>query len=640
MDRNSIIGLVLIGVILVGWQLLSAPSKEEVARMQAQQDSLANVQRVAEETRLKDEAAKAEVKAATANAEDPVLAKLKADTTVNDSTRAARMDSVRIAETTDLFSIFHTASTGSADLVTIQNDKLEVSISTKGAKPAVIRLKEYSTYSKQPLLLAEPDSVDFNYLFDIGALNLNTRDLYFKPEMLGTTGVRMKASTADPSKFVAITFQLDSADWLMRVNAEFAGLEKEVDPRNVMFNWDLTGRQNEKHLPTEQKKCTVFYKYMTEDRSYLSETSSESKKLEGRANWVAFKQDFFTLAMIKPDGFRSNGSEIAITSLPETGGHTKHYSAKLYFDTPPSASASLPMTVYMGPNHYNTLRRTEIPEFDRIIDLGWGIFGWVNRFIVIPVFNFLGKFNLSYGIIILVLTVLIKLVLMPIAFKNQKSSARMRALKPEIDAINKKYPDTEDMMKRNQANMELYRKAGVSPMAGCVPMLLQLPILYAMFQFFPASIELRQQPFLWADDLSSYDSIFTWTGNVPFLSSFYGNHVSLFTILMCASTVVYTMITSKQMPQQQGMPSMKVMMYLFPVMMLFFMNSLPAGLSYYYLLANVISILQMTVLGKFFIDEQKLRAELLTNMSKPKKKSKWQQRLEDMQKQQQTARRR
>ncbi|MFT3886108.1 MAG: membrane protein insertase YidC [Flavobacteriales bacterium] len=224
---------------------------------------------------------------------------------------------------------------------------------------------------------------------------------------------------------------------------------------------------------------------------------------------------------------------------------------------------------------------------------------------------------------------------MPIAFRNQKSSARMRALKPETEAINKKFP-AEEPLKRQQAMMDLYRKAGVSPAAGCVPMLLQLPVLWAMFRFFPSSIELRQQPFLWADDLSSYDSIL----NLPFTIPAYGNHVSLFTLLMAASTIVYSLITSKQMPQQQGMPSMKLMMWLFPVMMLFFMNSLPAGLSYYYLLANVISILQMTVMSKWFIDESKLRAELMENMRKPRKKSKWQQRMEELQKQQQTARKR
>ncbi len=637
MDRNTIIGLVLIAAILIGYQVITAPSKEEVARFQRQQDSLAQVELQAEELRAKQEAAKTAGDTVKAKAVDPLIAKLAADTTLTDSVRTARIDSARTAETTGRFGVFSPASTGTDEVVTIENDKLQIGIRTKGARPGMIRLKDYKTYGGQPLLLADPDSGEFEYRFFLGNRDVSTKDLHFTAEKLGTTGVRLKAATNDPAKYLAITYQLDSADWMVKMTADLVGLENEVDPRTVMFHWDVVGRQNEKHLPTEQGKCTVFYKYMTEDRDFLSETGDESKKLEGRTNWIAFKQDFFTLAMVKADGFRSNGSEIGIVKLPPTGTHTKHYSAKLFFDQPPSPHASLAMDLYMGPNHFNTLRRTDIPEFERIIDLGWGIFGWVNRFIVIPVFNFLGQFKLSYGIIILVLTIAIKLVLMPIAFRNQKSSARMRALKPEIETINKKFPDPEDMMKRNAANMELYRKAGVSPMAGCVPMLLQMPILYAMFRFFPASIELRQQKFLWADDLSSYDSIATLPFDIPLG---YGNHVSLFTILMAASTMIYTLISSKQMPQQQGMPSMKIMMYIFPVMMLFFMNSLPAGLSYYYLLANVISILQMTLLAKFFINEDKLREELLVNMSKPKKKSKWQQRIEEMQKQQQAVRKR
>ena len=637
MDRNTIIGLVLMAAILIGFQLITAPSAEERAAYQRQQDSLAQVEMAAAERRAQEEAAQAAEAPAKAQTTDPIIAALKADTTLTDSARTARMDSARTAATTGRFGIFSpAAAAGTDDIITIENDKLQVGIRTKGARPDVIRLKEYNTYGGQPLLLAEPDSGTFGYHFFLGNLDVGTSDLHFAAEKLGTTGLRLKAATADPGKYIAITYQLDSTGYLMRMNTEIVGLQNEVDPRRMLFQWDVLGRTNEKHLPTEQRKCTVFYKYMTEDRNYLSETGDERLKLEGRTNWVAFKQDFFTLAMIRPDGFRGNGSEIAV-GMRDDGLHTKAYSARFFFDEPPAANASLPMTLYLGPNHYNTLRRTDIPQFDRIIDLGWGIFGWVNRFIVIPIFNFLGKFNLNYGIIILVLTVVIKLVLMPIAYRNQKSSARMRALKPELDTLAKKFPAQEDMMKKQQAQMELYRKAGVSPMAGCVPMLLQLPILYAMFQFFPASIELRQQPFLWADDLSSYDSIATLPFTIPLG---YGDHVSLFTILMCASTVVYTMITSKQMPQQQGMPNMKLMMYLFPVMMLFFMNSLPAGLSLYYLLANIISILQMTVLGRFFINEDKLRAELVANMAKPRKKSKWQQRIEEMQKQQQAARRR
>lgn len=374
----------------------------------------------------------------------------------------------------------------------------------------------------------------------------------------------------------------------------------------------------------------MYYKYFNADRDYLSESSAESKKLEGRTNWVAFKQDFFTVGIISNDGFASNGSEIAVLPL-EDSVHTKQYAAHLFFEKGRDARVDLPMRFYLGPNHYGTLRRTEVAEFDRIIDLGWGIFGWMNKWLVIPIFNWLDGWGWNYGIIILVLTIVIKLLLMPLTYKNYISSARMRLLKPEMDVINEKHKDG-DVMKKQQATMDLYRKAGVNPASGCLPMLVQLPVLYAMFRFFPASIELRQQSFLWAHDLSTYDSIV----NLPFTVPLgYGNHVSLFTILMAASTMIYTAINSKQMPQQQGMPSMKLMMYLFPVMMLFFMNSLPAGLSYYYLLANVISILQMTVMKSWFVNEDKIRAELLQNMKTPRKKSKWQQRLEDMQKQQQ-----
>ena len=636
MDRNTILGLVLMAAILIGYQIWTAPSKEEAARMQREQDSLATLAIQKEEQAKKalaDSAAK--VPASAAASTSPAIAQLHADTTLSDSTRAARIDSLNKAELASRFGIFQAASTGTDEVVTLENEKLQVSISTKGARPGVIRLKDYKTYGGQPLLLQDPDSGMFEYKFFIGNLDLSTKDLHFKAEKLGSTGVRLIAPTGDPAKYFAITYQLDSEAWFMHVNAELVGLQKEVDPRNVMFHWEVLGRNNEKHLPTEQTKCTVFYRYMNEDRAYLNEHKDEEKPLEGRTNWVAFKQDFFTLAMVQDKGFRSNGSGIAITTLPSDSSHTKRYSAKLFFDQEPAPRAALDMRLYMGPNQYNTLRRTKIPEFDRIIDLGWGIFGWLNRFVVIPIFQFLGKFNLSYGLIILVLTIAIKVLLMPIAYRNQKNSARMKALRPETEAINKRIPQDEPL-KRQQAMMDLYRKAGVSPAAGCVPMLLQIPILYAMLSFFPSSIELRQQKFLWADDLSSYDSIAHLPFNIPFG---YGDHVSLFTILMAGSTIIYSLITTKQMPQQQGMPSMKVMMWIFPVMMLLFMNARPAGLSYYYLLANLISILQMTVLQRYFIDEPKIRGELVAAMSKPRKKSRWQQRIEEIQRQQQQRKR-
>ncbi|MBS1936768.1 MAG: membrane protein insertase YidC [Bacteroidetes bacterium] len=616
MDRNSIIGIILIVAILFGYQYLTMPSAEERARMQQEQDSIAQLA-IQQQARHAEEAL----------AQKRKTAEPAADTTAADTLHA---DSLRSARAQGHLGIFAPTANGANEVVVIENKNLQVAINTFGARPNVIRLKDYKTYwGRKPLLLAVPDSGVYEYNFFLGNLRLSTRDMNFTARKLGSTGVQLRAATTDPGKYLQITYQLDSASWFMHATAELVGLP-EVDPRNVMFHWDLTGFHNEKHRPTEEHKCTVFYKYLNADRDFLSETKDDTKKLEGKTNWVAFKQDFFTVAMVNPDGFSSSGSEISVTTLPNDTLYNKRYDAKLFFQQEPGDHSTLAMQLYLGPNQYNTLRHTGIPEFSRIIDLGWGIFGWMNRFLVIPIFDFLHRFNLSYGIIILALTIAIKLLLLPIAYRNQKSSIRMRALKPEVDAINQKY-GKEDVLKKQQATMDLYRKAGVNPVSGCVPMLLQLPVLYAMFRFFPSSIELRQQPFLWADDLSSYDSIL----QLPFTIPAYGSHVSLFTLLMAASTIIYTLVNSNQMPQQQGMPNMKVMMYMFPVMMLFFMNSLPAGLSYYYLLANVISILQMTVITRWFLNEGKVREQLLANMKKPRKKSKWQLRLEEIQKQQQ-----
>lgn len=634
MDRNSIIGFVLIAAILGAYTWYTMPSPEEQARMQQVQDSLANVE-IERQAREAELALKAKENGTTGNTATLSPAGDGSIVVVNGDTLDA--DSVRLARQAQRFGIFHPASTGSAQEVVIENERLQVAINTHGAKPSVIRLKEYQTNRKTPLYLADPDSGNYEFRFFLGNLDISTNDLFFTAEKRGTDGVVLTAATADPAKLLRITYQLDSTSYFMDTRTELVGLENEVDARNAVFNWTLTGFSNEKYRDGELRKGSVYYKYFNSDRDYLKETGDDSKKLEGKTNWIAFKQDFFTVAMVSNEGFASGGSEIAIAQLSDTA-HTKRYSAKLFFEKERGARMDLPMRFYLGPNHYGTLRRTEIAQFDRIIDLGWGIFGWMNKWLVIPIFNWLDGWNWNYGVIILVLTIAIKLLLMPLTYKNFVSSARMRLLKPEMDVINEKYKDG-DALKKQQATMDLYRKAGVNPASGCLPMLVQMPVLFAMFKFFPSSIELRQKSFLWADDLSTYDSILTWTGDIPLVSFAFGNHISLFTILMAASTMIYTAINSKQMPTQQGMPNMKLMMYLFPVMMLFFMNSLPAGLSYYYLLANVISILQMTVMKSWFVNEDKIRAELVQNMRTPKKKSKWQQRLEDMQKQQQAAKR-
>jgi YidC/Oxa1 family membrane protein insertase len=629
MDRNSIIGFVLIAAILGAYTWYSMPSAEEQERMRFVEDSVASVQ-LEEKARLAEAELKAEQQVAKATAaieEAPSLIVVNGDT--------LDPDSVKNAAAAQRFGIFHPASTGANKEVIIENERLWVSLSTHGAKPSIIRLKGYKTYHGTPLLLADPDSGNYEFRFFLGNTDISTKDLHFDVERIGSSGVRFNANSEVPGKSVQLTYILDTASYFMDVRCELVGLEAEVDARNVVFNWELVGLSNEKYRDGELQKSSVYYKYFSDDRNYLSETSEDELELEGRTNWVAFKQGFFTVAMVSEHGFADNGSEVSIQPLSDTAV-TKRYEAKLFFEKERGAAVDLPFRMYLGPNHYGTLRRTEIAQFDKIIDLGWGIFGWMNKWLVIPIFNFLDGWGWNYGIIILVLTLVIKLLLMPLTYKNFVSSAKMRVLKPEIDAINEKHKDG-DALKKQQATMDMYRKAGVNPASGCLPMVVQMPILYAMFRFFPASIELRQQSFLWADDLSTYDSVLSLPFTVPLG---YGSHVSLFTILMAASTMIYTAINSKQMPTQQGMPNMKLMMYLFPVMMLFFMNSLPAGLSYYYLLANVISILQMTLFKRVFVDEDKIRASLLTNMSKPKKKSKWQQRLEDMQKQQQAARKR
>jgi YidC/Oxa1 family membrane protein insertase len=624
MDRNSIIGFTLIAIILGLYTWYSMPTAEQRAQMERErrtQDSLAALV-------LQREEVKEQQVAEMQQLQMPVDTLRAAE---GDSLNADSLHSVALQQR---FGPFAPAAEGVPSTLEISNKDLHIGISTHGAHPVLMRLKEYVTHATQPLLLADPDSGLFEFDFFLGNLKLSTRDLHFIPEKLDDRSLRLRAPTTDPGSYLEITYRLDSAGYFLHTQADLVGMGATLDPRRLVFRWDVAGLSNEKYRDGELRKSTVYYKYFNDDREYLSENGADEKKLVGRTNWVAFKQDFFTLAMISDEGF-ANGSGISVVPL-EAASHTKHFSAELFFDKEPADKVSIPLKFYLGPNHYGTLRRTEVPQFERIIDLGWGIFGWMNRWLVIPIFNWLDGWGWSYGIIILVLTIAIKVLLMPLTWKNYISSAKMRALKPEMDAINEKYKDG-DPLKKQQATMDLYRKAGVNPASGCLPMLVQMPVLFAMFKFFPSSIELRQQAFLWADDLSTYDSIAKLPFSIPLG---YGDHVSLFTILMAASTIIYTVINSKQMPSQQGMPGMKMMMYIFPVMMLFFMNSLPAGLSYYYLLANVISILQMTMFKHLFVNEEKIRAELLKNMKTPKKKSRWQQRLEEMQKQQQAARRR
>jgi len=435
-------------------------------------------------------------------------------------------------------------------------------------------------------------------------------------------------STFDKNNYIEFLYTLKGSEYMIDFDINFVGINNFIDPRtnNIDLKWETEMLQTEKSIDRFNGP-TIYYKYYQDDVDFLSETKDDEKDLVTRAQWIGFKEHFFTSTLIAKDYFLN--AKIKAFTLKDSPNKKYLRSAEAAISLPFTVSekSTVQMSWYFGPNKYKTLRQYKL-DLERQIPLGWSFFlmAWINRYAVLPVFNFLEGFGWNYGIIILILTILLKIVLYPIAYKSYISGAKMRFLKPDIDELAQKFPKKEDAMKKQQASMDLYRKAGVNPMAGCIPMLLQFPILIAMFRFFPAAIELRQQAFLWADDLSSYDSILDLPFNIPF----YGSHVSLFTLLMTISTIIYTKINQDLMGSgQQQLPGMKTMMYIMPVMFLGIFNNYASGLSYYYFLANVITFGQMWVIRKF-INEDKIRKQIEDNKKRPaKKKSGWQKRLEE-----------
>ncbi|NND95237.1 MAG: membrane protein insertase YidC [Flavobacteriales bacterium] len=623
MDKNSLIGLLLIGAVIIGYTWYTAPTAEEMAEQAAQTDSLRTVE--------EDRARQAEVAISTP---DESVSSEPIEPEIPDSIRQAR----RAAQADERFGIFSSAANGTDEEFIIENDKFKAAVVSKGGQLKWLELKEYKAYApegeeKGPLMLFDERS-EMNFRFStMSGRVIDTRELYLRPTASAisisgdqTSSFTMRLATDDPGQYLDLTYGLKGDSYEIDMSIDMVGLKDEVDLQrsDLMMHWSMTGLFKEKNIDRERERSSVFYRYMDEDRDYLSETSDEEEQLSGRANWIAFKQNFFSAVALHPDGFPSDNGFISISN-PEKEEVTKEYLAELTLPIEYSPDARAEWKFYMGPNDYTILKKYE-NEMDRIIDLGWGIFGWMNKWLVIPIFNFLSDYIGSYGIIILILTIVIKTLLFPLTYKNYLSSAKMKVIRPEIEELNKKFENEKDPMKKQQATMALYRKSGVNPAAGCLPMLVQMPILYAMFRFFPASIELRQQSFLWADDLSAFDSI----AQLPFDIPFYGSHVSLFTVLMAASTFFYTRMNSAQMPAAQpGMPNMKMIMNIFPLMMLFFFNNFASGLSYYYLLANIFSIGQMFVIKNLIIDEDKLHAQIQDNKKKPKKKSNFQKRLEE-----------
>ena len=639
MDKNTVFGLLLIFAIFIGFTIYNQPSEEERAKIERQRDSLAIVQQQRDSAVIMKQ--RSEQRESISETE-------------NLTGQSAQTQGVQSSELRDRLGLFSNAGIGEQKEFIIESDLIRVRLSNKGGKIINVELKEYQSYDSLPLVLFNNDDVKFGYTFFSNNRTISTNNLYFQPyvngsEWTGSEPLTVSGSNVlsfsmrlytdfgegniNPNSYIEYAYTLYGDKYMMDYNLNLEGMNSVIDKGTSFLDltWETEMRRQEKSLDNERQESTIYYKYYQDDVDYLSERKDAEESLKTDVRWLSFKSRFFAATLIGDEPF-INAEVKAFTDEQNTDEHyLRSMSALIGVPFDNVQKQTFPMRMYFGPTKYRTLKHYDL-ELQRQIPLGWSFFlmAWINIYAVIPVFDWLGGYGWNYGIVILLLTIMLKIVLFPIAYKTYKSSAKMRVLKPEIDELTKKFSKTEDAMKKQQATMGLYKKAGVNPMAGCVPMLLQFPILIALFRFFPSSIELRQQPFLWAHDLSSYDSILSLPWNIPF----YGDHVSLFTLLMTISTVLYTKLNSEMMGSTSTqMPGMKTMMYLMPVMFLGIFNNYASGLSYYYLLANLFTFAQMFLIRQT-IDEDKILRKIQLHKKKPvKKKSGFQKRLEDMAKQ-------
>jgi len=632
MDRNSLIGLVLIGGILIGWLILNGPSNEELRKQKIKQDSLARI----ELTEIK----KAEAAALAAKIQADTLV-VKGDTTVKVFVNA---DSIKKANLQNKYRDFTLAAEGKDENYVFENDKMQVTFQAKGGSIASVVLKEYTRPDKKTkveLFNADSSAQGLVFLAYNNTLQVHTDSLYFKIGESEKTSagqvITFRLLTANPASYIEYVYTLKNGDYMIGCKINLVNMQGIISPNTdqLAFKWKMLTPSQEAHIEKEVQASTVYWKFKDEDSDYINPGKDEEKSIsEAPVQWVAFKQQFFTAAIISDNGFLKDGSIVRTQAKTNSLTYVKSFQTELGIPYNHGVAENFNMRFYFGPNQYNILKSYDV-GLETMINIGWPVFNLINKWLVIPVFNAFTNSAVNFGIIILLLTIIIKTLLFPIAWKTYMSSSKMRVLKPELDIINKKYPDAGDAMKKNQESMALYKKAGASPFSGCIPALIQFPILIALLNFFPASIELRQKAFLWAEDLSTYDSVWTF-GHVPVINSIYGDHVSMFALLMFASTIIYTWMNSKfyTPATQQNMPGMKFMMYFMPFIFLSFMNSYSSGLSWYYFLANVITFVQTWAMRKFVSDE-KLRSQIDEHMKKPVKKSKFAQRLEEIAKQRQ-----
>ena len=606
--RSSIVGFALIGIIMLVFSWYNTKQFEKRQQEALVRDSIATA-------------------AAIRNGEIPDPDSMEADGI------AAAADSLAEAsagETDYRHQYLNEASHAQAEYFTLENDKVRIRISSKGAQPYEVLIKDYFNYDSTALYLVRPGKglLDMELNTDQW---LNTSDLGFRPVESTDSTLTLRLQFEEGAWLDAV-WSLASGSYLAGCQLHFVGMDRVLDRRTgqMSLKWVLDVPRLEKGYQNERNYSGVAYKYLAnnEVKTLGRRRDSAEESFSSTLRWVAFQQQFFSAILVSENGFPAGKLVNRFYPENQADGSLMQSGAEMTvaLDTR-SADFTVPFSFYFGPNHFYTLKSYG-EDFEKIIPLGGRVIGTISRYVIIPTFNWLSRFIGSYGLIILILTIMIKLVISPLTWKSYSSSAKMRVLKPEIDKINAKYPRQEDALKKQQATMDLYRRAGVSMWGGCLPILLQFPILWAMFRFFPASIELRQQGFLWCHDLSAYDSILDFGFKIPL----YGDHISLFALLMGFTMWAYSKMTLAQQPgATEQMPGMEFMqVWLMPIMMVFICNNLSAGLSYYYMLSNVITIGQNWVIRKWFVDEDKLYAELQkkANSKEAPKKSKFQQRLD------------
>ena len=682
MDKNSIIGLLLMGLIIFGFTYINRPSAEELERQRIEREQMEAQEgaKAADNGALKfDSITSAEV----ATIKSTVRELGVTDTLTGVSTlRLDKVDlrltsggelegtvdadgrivpvadiitnssalpvTVGIPATANLRKALATVAryrgfarhlSGDSTTVKLENKLLSLELSNKGGVISRATLRDYDSYDSTKVTLLSPETDLYSFTLTSATQRFETSEFYFTPVQLNDTTVLMKLDLGDGAMW-GLKYTLPADSYLVNVDVVQEGMQSII-PSSVAsmdFSWHQKMRRNEAGRVFEERNSALYYMYIDGDVDNLSESGNDDEEITQRLKWISCKNQFFSAVMMARTSFTSG--QLRSSELKDNPDFIKEMSMDMTLEYSASAANPAAFVMYLGPNSYPVMSDIEkniFPEenmhLTKLIPLGWSMFRWINTLIIIPVFTILGSFISNYGIIILLLTIFIKLILFPFTYKSLMSQARMRLLAPEIKAINDKYPGNENAMKRQQETMALYSRAGANPLSGCLPMLLQMPILVAMFWFFPSAIELRGESFLWAKDLSAPDAIISWTTNIPFISSTFGNHISLFCLLMTATNIIYTRVTM-QTQNSSGMPGMKWMMYLMPVMFLFIFNNYAAGLSYYYFLSLLITIIQTYIFRKV-VSEEKMRAKMAEAAKKPKKKSNFMARLEEAQRKQQ-----